>query len=119
MGLAAYCINPFPRQALVFTCLQYKSYENTAEKGEIARNTKAVFLLVCNVSLLKTWLRATSPFPTVLSFLLENFPPCASNLKLSSANFLISEESKINFWRKINHLLDKKRFVSVANGKQF
>ena len=29
-------INPFPKQALVFTCLQCKSFENTAGKGEIA-----------------------------------------------------------------------------------
>ena len=29
---------PFPKQALVFTCLQYKSIENTMRKGEIARN---------------------------------------------------------------------------------
>ena len=28
----------FPKQALVFTCLQYKSFENTAGKGEVARN---------------------------------------------------------------------------------
>ena len=28
---------PFPKQALVFTCLQYKSFENTVGKGEIAR----------------------------------------------------------------------------------
>ena len=31
-------IQPFPKQALVFTCLQYKSFENTVGKGEIARN---------------------------------------------------------------------------------
>ena len=31
-------IEPFPKQALVFTCLQYKSFENTEGKGEIARN---------------------------------------------------------------------------------
>ena len=30
--------NPFPKQALVFTCLQFKSFENTVGKGEIARN---------------------------------------------------------------------------------
>ena len=29
---------PFPKQALVFTCLQYKFFENTVEKREIARN---------------------------------------------------------------------------------
>ena len=34
---------PFPKQALFFTCLQYKSFENTAGKGEIACNEQ--FLL--------------------------------------------------------------------------
>ena len=34
---------PFPKQALVFMCLQYKSFENTVGKGEIARNEQ--FLL--------------------------------------------------------------------------
>ena len=34
---------PFPKQALVFTCLQYRSFENTVGKGEIARNKQ--FLL--------------------------------------------------------------------------
>ena len=28
----------FPKQALVFTCLQYKSFEIIVGKGEIARN---------------------------------------------------------------------------------
>ena len=28
----------FPKQALVFTCLTYTSFENTVGKGEIARN---------------------------------------------------------------------------------
>ena len=33
------CIpEPFPKQALAFKCLQYKSFENTVGKGEIARN---------------------------------------------------------------------------------
>ena len=35
--------SPFPKQALVFTCLQYKSLKSTAGKGEIARNDQ--FLL--------------------------------------------------------------------------
>ena len=38
-------------------CLQYKSFENTVGKGEIARNEQ--FLL----------------FPTMISTLLENFLP--------------------------------------------
>ena len=29
-------ILPFHKQALVFTCLQYKSFKNTVGKGEIA-----------------------------------------------------------------------------------
>ena len=32
-----------PKQALVFTCLQYKFFENTVGKGEIARNEKFLF----------------------------------------------------------------------------
>ena len=53
-----------------------KSFENTEGKGEIARNEQ--FLL----------------FP-VFSTHLENFLPFLSNLKLSSANPLSLEESKI------------------------
>ena len=36
-------INPFPKQALVFTCLQCKAFENNVGKGEIAHNEQ--FLL--------------------------------------------------------------------------
>ena len=59
-------------------CLQYKSFENTVGKGEIAR---------------KKWF-----LPFLQCFLLhgfENFLPFSSNLELSSANFFILEESKI------------------------
>ena len=31
-------INPFQNKSWFFTCLQYKSFENTVGKGEIARN---------------------------------------------------------------------------------
>ena len=60
-------------QALVFTCLLYKSFENTAVKGEIA----------------------ISPFPTVFSTCLESFLPFTKNLKLSSAYSFNLEASKI------------------------
>ena len=69
---------PFPKQALVFTCLQYKPLENTVEKGEIAPDEQ--FLL----------------FPQCFLPVLENFLPFSSNLKLSSANSLRLEESKIS-----------------------
>ena len=39
--------------------------------------------------------RAISPFPTVFSTRLESFLPFSSNLKLSSANSFIWEESKM------------------------
>ena len=55
--------------------MQYKPLENTVGKGEIARNEQ--FLL----------------FPQC--FLLENFLPLSSSLKLSSANSFSLEESKI------------------------
>ena len=40
-------ILPFPKQALVFTCLQYKSFENTVGKGEIARNEQFLLFPRC------------------------------------------------------------------------
>ena len=70
--------NPFPKQALVFTCLQYKSFENTVEKGEIA-----------------CYKRAISPFSTAFSALFGKLHAVSSNLTLSSANSFSSEESKI------------------------
>ena len=35
----------FPKQALIFVCLLYKSFENTVGKGKIARNNKCWFAL--------------------------------------------------------------------------
>ena len=69
-------IEPFPKRALVFTCLQYKSFENAMGKGEIARNEQ---FLLC----------------PVFSTLLQNILPLISNLELSSADSLSLEESKI------------------------
>ena len=68
---------PLPKQALIFTCQLYKSFENTVGKEEIARHEQ--FLL----------------FQQCFSILSESFPPFSSNLKLSPANFFGLEESKI------------------------
>ena len=38
---------PFPKQALVFTCLQYKSFENAVGKREIAYNEQFLLLPQC------------------------------------------------------------------------
>ena len=40
-------VYPFPKQALVFTCLQYKSLENFVGKGEIARNEQFLLFPQC------------------------------------------------------------------------
>ena len=45
---------PFPKQALVFTCLQYKSFENTVGKGEIARNEQFLLFPQCFLPFRKT-----------------------------------------------------------------
>ena len=59
---------------LVFRCLQYIYFENTAGKGEIAQ---------------------ISPFPAMFSTLSEDFPQFSSKLKLSSTNSLGLDKSKI------------------------
>ena len=60
----------FPKQALVFTCLQYKSFEITVGKGEIARNKQfllfpqcfilfwrpAFFIKDCRLQTLSVWM---------------------------------------------------------------
>ena len=38
---------PFPKQALVFTCLQYNSFENIVGKREIARNKQFLLFPQC------------------------------------------------------------------------
>ena len=62
--------------SLVFTCLQYKSFENTVGKAEITHYEQ--FLL----------------FP-VFSTCMETFLPFSTNLKLLSAKSFSLEESEI------------------------
>ena len=38
---------PFPKQAVVFMCLQYKSFENNVRKGEIAHNEQFLLFPQC------------------------------------------------------------------------
>ena len=90
--MAGYGLNPFPKQALVFMSLQYKSFEITVGKGEIAWTEQ--FLLVT--------------FPTVFSTRLENFLPFSSNLKLSSANSFSLEACQfchLVVWERVNKVL--------------
>ena len=47
---------PFPKKALVFTYLWYKSFENTVEIGEIARNEQFILFATVFFTLLeKSW----------------------------------------------------------------
>ena len=68
-------LHPFPKQALVFTCLQCKPFENTAGKEEIAL--------------------------TMFSTPSENFPPLSSYLRLSSANSFFLKSLKFVVWERV------------------
>ena len=46
-GVKRFFSKPFPKQALVFTYLQYKSFENTEGKGEIAHNEQFLLFPQC------------------------------------------------------------------------
>ena len=74
-GITFICLY-LTKQSLVFMCLQYKSFENTVGKGEIACNEQ--FLI----------------FP-VFSTHLESLLPFLSNLKLFSVNSFSLEECKV------------------------
>ena len=45
---------PIPKQTLVFTCLQYMSFENTVGKGEIARNEQFLLFPQCFLPIRRT-----------------------------------------------------------------
>ena len=45
---------PFPKQALVFTCLLYKSFENKVGKGESGRNEQFLPFPWCFLPILRT-----------------------------------------------------------------
>ena len=77
-------VQPFPKQALVFTCLQYKSFENTVGKGKTARNEQFLLFPQC---FLPIWI-------TYCHF--------HYNLQLSSANSFSLEESKFVVWERDN-----------------
>ena len=93
-------VYPFPKQAPVFTCLQHKTLENTVGKGEIARDEQ--FLIFFTLS--------------------ENYPTFSSNSKLSSANSLSLEKSKICRLGKgyaDNHFSLRVRINSLPHNRYF
>ena len=46
---------PFPKHALVFTCLQYKVFENDVGKGEIARIEQFLLFPQCFLPVWRTF----------------------------------------------------------------
>ena len=48
-------VNPFPKQALVFTCLHYKSFENTGEKEKLLLKSNFSFSPKCFLPLWRTF----------------------------------------------------------------
>ena len=46
---------PIPKQALVFMCLQYKSFENTVGKGEIAHKEQFLLFPQCFQPVCRIW----------------------------------------------------------------
>ena len=53
-GVPSNIFQPFPKEALVFTNLQYMSFENTVEKGEIARNEQFLLFSQCFLPVWRT-----------------------------------------------------------------
>ena len=73
------------QQTLVFTFLQYKSFENTGGKGKIAHNEQFFVFPQCFLLILRT-----------LSF--------SSNLELCSGSSFYFEEPKIWVWERVHAL---------------
>ena len=117
-------VKPFPTQALVFTCLQYKSFENAVGKGEIARNEQFLlfpqcFLPVwitfccfqnknCHLQTLSVWKSLIFVFGKGLNYYLSS----ANVFSLDKANILSSSEGKATFT-----LLSENDYVYCRNVK--
>ena len=54
-------LKPFPKQALALRCMQYKSFENTVRKEEIARNEQFYIYPQC-------FLPVRKPFAIFIKF---------------------------------------------------
>ena len=54
------CIQPFPKQALVFKCLQNEAFEIAVAKGEIARNKQFLLFPQCFLPVLRTFCHVMS-----------------------------------------------------------
>ena len=85
---------PFPKQALVFMCLQYKSLENTVGKGEIARREQFLLFPQC---FLPIW-RAFCHFQ-------QNLNSCLQTLS-------VWKSLKLDIWERVKPVLTLLSFQS-------
>ena len=87
---------PFPKQALVFMWLQYKSFENTVGKGKIARNEQFLLFPQC---FLPTW--------RILRHLSE-----IQNCRLHTLSVWKSKKSVV--WERVKSLQKKPIFYAFT-----
>ena len=80
----------FPKQAPVFTSLQYRSLENTVGKGEIARNEQFLFFPQCFLP----FLRAFCHFCQIQNYYLPSLS--------------VWKSLKFDVWERVNSLSNEK-----------
>ena len=85
---------PFPKQALVFMCLQYKSFENTVGKGEIAHNEQFLLFPQC---FLPFW-RTFNHFHQVLNCFLQTLSVWKSLMFIIWARVKSNPNYKTDLW---------------------
>ena len=61
----------FPKQALVFTCMKYMSFENTVWKGEIAHDEQFLLFPQCFLSIFENFSAIFLKFEIVVCQLFE------------------------------------------------
>ena len=104
---------PFPKQALVFTCLQYKSFENTAEKGEIAGNEQFLLFPQCFLPFSKTF----SCFHQISNGRLQT-PSVWKSLKFAFWE-RVKDSSKLKELADDNFRFDENSTKSIQMGRKY
>ena len=87
---ASFFFKTFPKQALVFTCLQYMPFENTVGKGEIARHEQFLLFPQCFLY-----------FQRALRYFHQN-----QNCRLQTLS--VWKSLKFVVWERVNPLLHKR-----------
>ena len=87
----------FPKQALVFTSMQYKSFENTVGKGEIAHNEQFLLFPQCFLTI---WI-AFCRFHQILNCRLQTLSVW------KSLKFIVCQRVKLIFSKQRNFGLEQ------------